>query len=828
MPGKSRAPISPDRWQHLDRIFGEALDRRPQDRDAFLYQACAGDPDLRREIDALLIQDAAAANFIETPAAAAITSLPDVPQGSITCRTENSLAGQRLGAFLLEQEIGRGGMGTVYRALRDDGAFSQQVAIKIVTSGWLGSDVLERFRRERQILALMSHPHIAQIFDGGSTSDGRPYLVMELVEGKSLIEHCAANKLGLPERLRLFLDVCAAVAHAHQNLIIHRDLKPANIMVDPSGRIKLLDFGIAKLFHPDLPDEMHTRAANSFLTPEYASPEQVRLQRITTASDIYALGLILFELLTGQKAQRVTSSSMLDIERSVCEAETRKPSEALPEGTAYPPSRLRGDLDNIVLKATRKDPARRYSTVNQLAEDIERYLNGRPVSARADSFLYRSGKFLRRNRLAAAGSAVVLASLIGGTAVAMWQARIAQDHFNSVRGLAKALLTEINPALNNVPGTTKARHLIVSRSLEYLDKLSRSAGTNVDLLFEMAAAYETVGNLQGNRNKENIGDYPGALRSFHRALTLYEQVEALSPSPSNRLWMVYIRAEAARVYPNSDAALQLAREALVGANSLDHDYPGKYVGAVANAWFGLAYVYAQREQVPEAIDAFTRSREFNVAAKRSRNNLAVNDRYIAILYLLLRNAEKADWYLQRATRLDEERVQEEPGPRARMDLTYDYENQARALLLRGEVPAALNMARHCQSMRDELARADPHDNRARMAKGDIDEVLGSIYGVMGDRKETVDHFTRALQVRESLVAAAPDSPEDKYDLGRALSAAAEAYSRLGLCQDAGTMAQRAQAIFERQRLPLSLANLNRPTAQLCDSLQTADPDSARP
>jgi len=816
MADRSPSAPSPEHWQKLDRIFDAALDRAPRDRRAFLDEACAGDPDLRKEVEDLLAQDAAAGDFIEAPAAAGIGSLLADTATMPDAAPQVSLTGQRLGQFVLGEEIGHGGMGSVYRALRDDGTFSQQVAIKIVKSGWSGPEVVERFRRERQILALVNHPNVAQIFDGGSTPDGRPYLVMELVDGETLIKYCVAHDLGLTQRLRLFLDVCGAVAHAHQNLIIHRDLKPANIMVDLSGRVKLLDFGIAKIFHPDLPDQAHTRAAaNVFLTPEYASPEQVRMERITTATDIYALGLILFEVLTGQKAQRVPSSSMLDIERVVCQTEARKPSEVPLEGVLHTSNKLRGDLDNIVLKAIRKDPDRRYSTVNQFAEDIERYLKGLPVSARPDSFVYRSGKFLRRNMLGAVAGAVVLASLVGGIAVATWQARIARTHFDSVRDLATSLLTEINPALSNVPGATKARVLIVKRSLEYLDRLSQSAGNNVELLTELAAAYETVGNLQGNRNKENIGDYAGAMKSFYKALELYQKLDVLAPAPVNRVWMVFIRAEAARIYPNSDAALRLAEEALAGAQSLNRDYPGKYPNAVANAYFGLGYVYSQREQAAEAIDSFTKSRELNVAAHRSKNNLAVNDRYIATMYRELRNLDKAEFHGRRALQMDEDRVREEPSPRASMDLSYDFESLARTLRGRGNLPAALDMAKRCDEIREGLARADPNDNRTRLAKADIDEVLGSIYGSMRQKTETQQYFARALQVRESIVKAAPESPEDEYELGRAYAAAGEAYGTLGLCPQAEEMRRKARVIFEKQNRKLSKENLNRqPTCPL--------------
>jgi len=795
---------SPERWRRIDDLFSAALDLDPKERSAFLDEACAGDPDLRHEIDALLAQDEEAGDFIDTPAAARLTSLPATLPISAA---GPSRTGQRLGQFVLEEEIGRGGMGNVYRAVRDDGAFSQEVAIKIMKWG-VGTDVVERFRRERQILALVNHPNIARIFDGGSTEDGHPYLVMELIEGETLIKYCASHNSTLVERLRLFMDVCAAVAHAHQNLIIHRDLKPANILVDKTAHVKLLDFGIAKIFHPDLPDHAQTRnVSDVFMTPEYASPEQVRMEQITTAADIYALGLILFELLTGQKAQRVTSPVMSDIERIVCKTEPRRPSDVALEGVVHTANKLKGDLDNIVLKALRKDPSRRYSTVNQFAEDIERYLTGLPVTARPDSFMYRSSKFLKRNKWGALAVAVVLASVIGGAAVAVWQARIARGHFESVRGLAKALITEISPEVNKLPGSTKARHLIVGRSLEYLDKLSPNAG-NVELLTEVATAYELIGNLQGNRNKENLGDYEGAMKSFRKALALYQQIESIAPAPANRVWMVFIRAEAARIYPNTDESLRLAQDALAGAEALDRDFPGKYMVPLANAYFGLGYVHDQREEVAEAIASFAKSREIGVKAKRSANNLAVCDRYISNLYRKSGDLGKAEEHARRAAQLDEERVRSEMTPRARMDLSYDYESLARTLRLQGKLPAALEMANQCAKIRQDLARADANDNRTLLAMADVDEARGLIYGNMGQKSEAVLYFDRLISVRESLAKLTPESPEDEYELGRAYAAAGEAYGRLGLCQQSADTRAKARHIFEKQKRQLSLALLD--------------------
>ena len=421
-------------WQRLEAVFQAALDAEPSQRAALVANACAGDEALRREVDRLLDQTGDAADFLEAPAMESLTTGAGLPLPPPTLASD-PLIGQLAGPYRIEHEIGRGGMGTVYRAIRDDGTFLQEVALKVVKRGFDSADLIERIRRERQILAMVNHPHIARILDGGSAEDGRPYYAMEFVPGEPLTRHCFSRRLGLDERLQLFLDVCAAVAHAHQNLIIHRDLKPANIMVTGSGSVKLLDFGIAKIFFEDMPDVGPTIAAGGavLLTPNYASPEQVRGERVTTATDVYALGLILYEILTGKRAQQVTNSSPGELERAVCQAQPARPSDAASSDGVRPSSALRGDLETIVFKALQKDPARRYATVNQFAEDLERYRQGRPVTARPDGAWYRTRMFIGCHKLGVSAAALAAASLVGGIGAATWQARIARGHFDSAR-----------------------------------------------------------------------------------------------------------------------------------------------------------------------------------------------------------------------------------------------------------------------------------------------------------------------------------------------------------------------------------------------------------
>src|SRR5215470_5019015 len=393
-------------WPLVKDVFQAALDRPPEERAAFLDSACAGDDALRREVESLLVAQREAGAFLSRPAA-----LPAPPE----------LEGRRVGPYRVLGPIGRGGMGVVYRAVRDDDVFRKTVALKVVAGG-ASAEHLRRLAHERQILGRLQHPNIATILDGGTTDEGQPYLVMEYVEGEAIDAYCAARGLGTRERLEMFRTVCSAVQYAHQNLVVHRDLKPQNVLVTPDGQPKLLDFGIAKLLAAGVdPDETPTATLLPMMTPEYASPEQVRGEAVTTASDVYSLGVVLYELLTGARPYSVRTGSLQEIVRVVCDTQPAVPSAAAPQAHG-----VRGDLDTIVLKALRKEPARRYASAQELADDLRRYLEGRPVLARKDTVGYRVGKFVGRHRVGVAAAALVAASLVGGLVTTLRQARIAE------------------------------------------------------------------------------------------------------------------------------------------------------------------------------------------------------------------------------------------------------------------------------------------------------------------------------------------------------------------------------------------------------------------
>jgi len=439
--------MSTSRWTRVDAIFAGALTLPVSERDDFVRRACADDPELRREVDELLEAAESADTYFE-----GITPSAGLDRESLAPPPELEM-GQEIGAYRLVRLLGRGGMGAVYLAERADGQFEQRVAIKIVQPSRVrGGDLIQRFLRERQILARLQHPHIARLYDGGVTPGGQPYLVMEYVEGEPITDYCDAHALSVAERVGLLRDVGLAVQHAHRNLIIHRDLKPSNILVTGDGEVKLLDFGIAKLLEED-PEVTATRTGGSLMTPAYAAPEQVRGGDVTTATDVYALGVLLYELLTGLRPHGAAGTTPNEMARAVLEETVPAPStmlETLPPGAgegepaspdtvpslgsvararATRPERLwrllSGDLDRICLMALRKEPERRYGSAQALVDDLQRHLDGHPVVARPDTLGYRARKFVSRHRAGVVAAAVVFVSLLGGLGAALWQAGIA-------------------------------------------------------------------------------------------------------------------------------------------------------------------------------------------------------------------------------------------------------------------------------------------------------------------------------------------------------------------------------------------------------------------
>lgn len=527
-------PMTPERWQRVKAIVQEALAQPLAGRGARVAEACRGDAEIARDVDSLLRAHEQAGTFIETPALARphVAALLDQFEATPTW------TGRRVGPYVLERELGHGGMGAVYLAIRADDAYRKQVAIKVVQSTFDPAFIRQRFRHERQILADLDHPNIARLLDGGSTEDGAPYFVMEYVDGLPIDRYCDVDRLSIDARLVLFLQVCAAVHYAHQHLVVHRDLKASNVLVAADGTPKLLDFGIAKLLDADrqAPAD-RTATAMRTMTLESASPEQVRGDAVTTATDVYGLGVLLYRLLTGRGPHDTATSTPHDLAREICDTDARHPSDVATGPDVA--RRLRGDLDTIVLKALQKDPARRYGTVDEFVRDVTRHMGDLPVHARADTIGYRTTKFVRRHAIGVAASALIAVSLIAGIVATAWQAHVArvqrsraEHRFNDVRRLAHTFMFDIHDAIQKLPGSTTTRRLLVTNALEYLDSLARDAGGDAGLQRELATAYEKMADVLGRPNTPNLGDLGGALTTYRKAQAARQGL--LAADPGNR------------------------------------------------------------------------------------------------------------------------------------------------------------------------------------------------------------------------------------------------------------------------------------------------------
>ncbi|MGE0129913.1 MAG: protein kinase [Blastocatellales bacterium] len=721
--------MTPERWRQIEEIFQTVIERAPGERKSALTQYCGGDDELRREVESLLDHEVPG-SFIHEPIRGAAQSL--------TGESGDELIGLRLGAYQVARLIGRGGMGVVYEAVRDDRQFEQKVAIKIVKRGMDTDFVRDRFTRERRILARLEHPNIARLIDGGETEDRLPYFVMEFVEGHAISEYCEANQLSINERLKLFRQVCAAVQFAHQNLVVHRDIKPSNILIGKDGAPKLLDFGIAKLLSPDTSEaETRTITEMRLMTPDYASPEQVRGKDITTASDTYSLGVVLYELLTGVRPHQFKTRSPFEIERAICDTETEKPSAAVSRSTGAPAKlrkQLAGDLDNIVLMAMRKEPERRYQSVEQFSEDIRRRLEGLPVIARNDSAAYRTGKFIQRHKLGVVATALVILSLVGGIAVANYQARRAERRFQQVRKLANTFLFDFHDKIQNLPGSTEARELVAKTALEYLDSLALEAEGDSLLQLELAQAYQKVGDVQGDIRRASLGQTKAARQSYEKALSILQKLTAREPD-------------------NVLALRTLTRSYLNVGDFQVKD--GNIAGGIET--------FQQALKIAESVYARNTVQEDDIRL------LLQVDELMGDALLQNRDISGALQRYNRNQQLCERLVREFPGERAQNCLALSLVRVGDALAERGDLNATMEKYKQALVIRETLCKDYPTNSTYRRELMVTYNWLGNYAGNpkvinLGDQAAAVDYYQKTIAIAEELAAADPKNTGARYSL----------------------------------------------------------------
>lgn len=505
--------LTPERWQRIDDLFNRAADLPAAERAAFLDREAAGDPDLRSTVEEML---------------AGLTGdmiAPVIEEAIKEFRPPDVFAGMRMGAYELVESIGKGGMGTVYRATRKTAEFEQQVAVKVLHPGIAGGRLANRFYAERRILSSLEHPYIARLIDGG-THEGLPYLVMEFADGVPVTQYCRDRGLDVRQRLELFRKICQAVQHAHQRLVVHADLKPSNILVLADGTPKLLDFGVAKLLDPDgVEGEPLTDTGWRPMTPEFASPEQIRGEQITVAADVYALGVILCQLLTGSRPYQLKNHTPAELEQIVGTSPVPVPSSLVREDTRLQ-RELRGDLDTILLMALRKEPERRYASVEQFSEDIRRYLAGQTVTARPDTATYRLEKFVRRHRVAVVLGVALLVTAGAGVFFTIREGRRAQNRFRQVRSLAMKVLTDFDAEARKLAASETLRRKMVDESLLYLDSLAAESGGDPALEQELALAYHRIADIQGYQRIPNLGRRDLAVQYHRKGLEIEERLRA--------------------------------------------------------------------------------------------------------------------------------------------------------------------------------------------------------------------------------------------------------------------------------------------------------------
>ncbi|MDQ6938998.1 MAG: serine/threonine-protein kinase [Verrucomicrobiota bacterium] len=719
-----------DRSEKIAELVETAFELEPAERINFLDESCGEDADLRAEIESLLKFQTPARNFIEQPAyhIAAETLVAE--------DTSELQEGDEVGGYKIRSLIGEGGMGEVY--LADDLQLRRTVALKLIKGVYGRAAFRKQFEQEERILAGLNHPNIARLYGASVTPNETPFFIMEYVAGERLDDYCEHQRLTIPQRLEIFRKICAAVSYAHQNLVIHRDLKPGNVRVTAEGEPKLLDFGIAKLLDEASGAADQTITATRAMTPDYASPEQVRGERMTTASDVYSLGVILYEMLSGEKPLRLTSRRPEEVARAITETVPSRPSAIAVENRKL----LGGDLDNIVLMAMRKEPERRYASVGQFSEDIRRHLAGLPVIARKDTWNYRSGKFIRRHKVAVIAAVVLALTLLAGILTTTWEAQraeeqraLAQRRFDDVRRIAHSLMFEVHDAIENLPGSTAARELLVKRALEYLDSLAGESSGDPILQRELIAAYLKVGNVQGNPTNANLGDSAGALQSYQKALTITEKLLVQSNDTDLKNSLGIILRKVADVDANTDRvadAVPTARRSLQIFRELAEASPGqgdaqmnlaigqlKLGDILGNPNFAnLGDQAGAMRCYEDALSILAALQTRNPSDAKTRRYLGIIHERIGAMRELQNNVAGALAEYQSSAAIRVPLATEFPNDTQIVrDAAIAYEKLANVMTTAGDLEAALTNRQHSLEIFTRLAEADPKNVLAQQSLG---------------------------------------------------------------------------------------------------------------
>lgn len=805
-----------ERWRRVEEIYYAAAEQAEDQRAAFVDRSCAGQPELRREVDSLLTYARSTRQFIDQPAMHVLA--PSLAGEFVVDRWDSDrLIGKIVSQYRIVAPLASGGMGDVFRAVRADNQDEQQIALKLMRAGQDFGSFLDRFRNERRILAALEHPNITRLLDGGTTDDGTPYFVMELVEGLPIDLYCEGHHLSVEERLQVFMQVCSAVQYAHQRLIIHRDIKPGNILVTNVGVPKLMDFGIAKILNVDDegPQNATITALRAF-TPAYASPEQINGESITTASDVYSLGVVLYELLTGRSPYRVTKQNSHELARAICEVEPQKPSTAVAQAahSLTPPTdrhgahdglpdklskRLRGDLDNIVLMAMRKEPQRRYASVEQFKDDIRRHLENLPVVAQNDTLRYRTSKFILRHTAGVAAGMAVIVILLAGVAVIAREARVAQAEraraerrFQDVRKLANSLMFDVHDSIKDLPGATSARRILVTEALKYIDGLAQESSGDVSLQRELATAYEKLGDVQGNPRYPNLGDTAGALLSYRKALAIRQSVLREAPLDPQRKWELfgtdYLVGWALQEQGDLSGALASLRNAAALAESVaaqSHD--ASQCDRRAGVYWGIGTDLEAMGDLSGALENYRYASAIRESAQgltpqwaaTLRTHLAADDSGIARVLARQDDLDEALAIQSEASSLllDLSKNDTNNGT-IQGFLAVSYYYTASYLEKKRDVDSALGNYRKAQNIFKNLSDRDPSNAWASGWLGRSEAHIGRVLLAKGFSNSALRSYQQSLAILLRLRATAPTDTATTTELAEAYSGIGAVYSKL--------------------------------------------------
>lgn len=807
---KPKPELTPERWRKIKDLLATVIQLPAQDRPAYLDKMCVGDGALRAELESLIAahEIAQEGQFERSLLSTSPGSHPEADPGQ-----SSRFVGKDFGAYRIDAEIGRGGMGKVYRAHRADDRFSKKVAIKLLDGTALSQRSLRLFRHEREILANLEHPNIARLLDAGENEDGVPYFVMEYVDGQPSDLYCDMHRLTIEQRLLLFLKICSAVHYAHQNLVIHRDIKPANILVTESGEPKLLDFGIAKI--DDANANTRTLTAWSVLTPAYASPEQLLGRPLNIATDVYSLGLLLYELLTGRYAYGERRSA-LALQRAILEEDPQRPSgvifrppsetdesaatEKISGARQLTPQKLRsallGDLESIVLKAVRKEPSERYASVERFMEDIESYLHGLPVRARQGTTTYRLRKFVLRNRTTVVAGGLIGILAVAGIALILREARIArlqqaraERRFNDVRKLANSMLFDIHDSIRDLPGATATRKLVVSQAVDYLDKLSQDARGDATLQHELAAGYSRIGSLMGNDEAANLGDLSGAARNYMKALVIREALLAANPKDlklQDELLQEYFNLANIQINaPDPGAALSVMQKALPLAQRIVAEQNTVHSQlSLAGVYYTTARVLDASGDFDGALKNFLQAAAIReIAATRAgagkQTQTLLSADYWGIAKMLGRKHEyeQAIQTINKAITILKSRSEEERANASLQQyLSVQFDTLGELLAQKGDLSGALEAYRQAHEIEAQLYSSDPGDNLSRVNFAMSGTTVGQILVRQGHISQGMTYFRDALGIIQAM-----DWRNTRYaawGLGEAYSSMGMAFSAL--------------------------------------------------